>query len=178
MVSEGGTQVRVWGTNFGNGKGVYKCRFGHRVVRAFFEQEEQQPTITCKSPAFVRTKSREKAVKFSIIIFSHSKDTVDHVVSHSRKFVYYTNDELMPTIQSASPLSGPTTGGPAVVFEGKNLLGGTFYNCRFGTELVPAQFPEGLPSLGGVNEKLLCRSPPHSKPENLDLDLILGRGKS
>ena len=102
-----------------NGKGVYKCRFGHRVVKAFFEQEEQQPTITCKSPPFVRTKSREKAVKFSIIIFSHSKDTVDHVVSHSRKFVYYTNDELMPTIQSASPLSGPTSGGTAVVFEGK-----------------------------------------------------------
>ena len=87
--------------------------------------------------------------------------------------MYYTNDELMPTIQSASPLSGPTSGGTAVVFEGKNLLGGMFYNCRFGTELVPAQFPEGLPSLGGVNEKLVCRSPPHSKPENLDLDLIL-----
>ena len=39
-----------------------------------------------------------------------------------------------------------------MVFEGKNLLGGTFYNCRFGSELVPAQFPEGLLSLAGVNE--------------------------
>ena len=66
----GGTKIRVWGTNFGNGKGVYKCRFGQHVVKAKYETMEEQPTISCKAPAFVKTKSREKGVQFSIIIFS------------------------------------------------------------------------------------------------------------
>ena len=30
--SDGGTPVRVWGANFGDGTGVYKCRFGHYPV--------------------------------------------------------------------------------------------------------------------------------------------------
>ena len=39
--NEGGTPIRVWGTNFGDGTDVYKCRFGKRTVNATYEAKDR-----------------------------------------------------------------------------------------------------------------------------------------
>ena len=176
--SDGGTPVRVWGANFGDGTGVYKCRFGRFSVDATFDSTGPQPTINCIAPPFESTKSKSRSVPFSIIIFSNHKDRVDHIASHRRKFRYYGEMELAPLITSVHPLVGPKSGGTTVSFRGSNLRGGSFYNCRFGSDIVPAIFAEGLPSLTSTREHLVCISPRYKTASTVDLDLILSGANS
>ena len=172
--SVGGTPIRIWGTNFGDGTDVYKCRFGKRVVNATYEAKDRlNPTILCRSPPYRTTKSRSTSVSFSILIFSNHRDRVDHIASHKRKFNYYDTAEIDPVVVDVKPLVGPLEGGTVVKLSGKNLRGGTFYSCRFGNITVPAVFSEGLPSLDSIEEHLTCKSPKFSRPATVDLDLIL-----
>eukprot|EP00945_MAST-04E_sp_MAST-4E-sp1_P002558 g2558.t1 len=172
--SVGGTPIRIWGTNFGDGTDVYKCRFGKRVVNATYEAKDRlNPTILCRSPPYRTTKSRSTSVSFSILIFSNHRDRVDHIASHRRKFNYYDTAEIDPVVVDVKPLVGPLEGGTVVKLSGKNLRGGTFYSCRFGNITVPAVFSEGLPSLDSIEEHLTCKSPKFSRPATVDLDLIL-----
>lgn len=66
------------------------------------------------------------------------------------------------SITHAFPLSGPTSGGTIVVFEGANFANGSDYRCRFGNGLLVNEFPGADVSFASYDAQggaIRCASP-------------------
>lgn len=119
---DGGTQISVRGSGFGNGSDV-KCVFGKDLVLATLQSEA---TITCVTPP-----ARDKyTVSFAV--------TVNGMRSNagSKDFLYIKAGHTL----AIYPGSGPSSGGSAVCVSGYNFFNSPALTCRFGLQGVSAQW--------------------------------------
>ena len=132
--------------------------------------------MRCRSPPFKSTlATKDGVVDFSVIIFTNdTTHGIHHRATHNKMFSYYNPKDELPVLLRVSPTSGPVTGGTRVTVWGLHLTGRLRYNCKFGSEYVPAIHHHARSGLFDEEETVVCVSPArHEGPGKITFTLAL-----
>eukprot|EP00939_MAST-03C_sp_MAST-3C-sp1_P002137 g2137.t1 len=189
---QGGTQVRVWGTNIPEDGELYKCKFGRISVDATYNATSGE--VVCVSPPYPGDDDDDDGeekiqhhgvedgaplreggiVPFHVVIFAARgrDDRVHHYATKERGWRYYRPATVRPQLFRIDPSSGSRTGGTQVTVYGEHLSGKRGYFCTFGSERVPgrhehASADDPSPSVADpsavLTEKIICEVPKYAR---------------
>ena len=147
---------------------AYRCLLGDQNISAVMPNSSSiNGTLRCSTLPFASAVA-ERAAALPLSYSLNAQDTIGPPSS----FTVYGPVAL----HSASPLSGPTSGGTLVTFTGDRLGNGSDYRCRFGPGPLVDEAPGANvvdATFDGTGHRVHCTSPPAQATGPADLFVSL-----